>query len=133
MRSPLFTTGSGDQCLLACIVCCTQLIMIALWAACKFSTALWANSHTPLYSDVGILIFNAICGKYPYMSSNGVKPVDLFMLEFIVNSVIGICITQSCWSGWTLVLNIFMTFCIICSVSPSICGCNDFTTSNLTL
>src|SRR5260370_15801945 len=127
MRSPLFITGSGDQCLLACH---TWLIMIVSWVACKFSTAIWANSCTPLYSDVGI--FNVICGKYPYMSSNGAKPVDLFMLEFIANSIIGICIIQSHWSGQTLVLNICMTFCIIHSVCPSVWGWNEVDNFNLT-
>src|SRR5260370_31247518 len=45
-KSPCFIISSGDRCLLACIVCLTRLIIIALLAACTFSNAFLANSCT---------------------------------------------------------------------------------------
>jgi len=51
------------------------------------------KSWTPENSDGGIIF--AICGMYPYTSSNGANPVVLFTLELIANLVMGIFDAQS--------------------------------------
>jgi hypothetical protein len=71
----------------ACMACSMRLFIITSCTAWILSNAFWANDWMPRSPDDGS--DTVICGRYPQMSSNGANPVDLFALELIANSTIG--------------------------------------------
>jgi hypothetical protein len=74
-------------------------VIIASWARMTMSCALsctLAKEDSPMDW--------MIHGRYPYINSNGAKPIEVLTLELMVNSVIGRCLGQSSWSGLTSVL-----------------------------
>jgi len=80
--------------------------MIALWVPWRWFKVCCVNALTPGRSVGGNVI--AIWGMCPYMSSKGAYPIDLFALEFNMNSVMGSCSTQSHWSRHMVAWMIWM-------------------------
>ena len=70
-------------------------------AIAKLAHAHCANSLTPRYLilSVGNGVSYSI---YLQFSSNGVKPLELLMLELSANSTSGVCGIQSFWLGKTV-------------------------------
>ena len=103
--------------------------IIASWALITMLCASSAKSCTPV--NVDFPTDWRTRGRYPYVNSNGMKPVEALMLELMANSVIARCFGQSSWSGLTSVQSICDTLEIILSDAPLVCGWNTIDLANL--
>ena len=84
-------------------------------------------------SECGFPMDWRICGRYPYVNLNGAKPIEVLMLELMVNSVIARCFGQSSWSGLMSMWSTCDTLWIILSDAPLVCGWNTVDLANLML
>ena len=103
--------------------------IITSWALITMSRASSVKSCTPV--NVGFPTDWRTRGRYPYVNSNGAKPVEALTLELMANSVIARCFGQSSWSGLTSVRSICDTLRIILSDAPLVCGWNTVDLANL--
>ena len=104
-------------------------VIIASWALITMLRASSAKSCT--LANVDFPTDWRTHRRYPYVNSNGAKPVEALTLELMANSVIARCFGQSSWSGLMSVWSICDTLWIILSDAPLVCGWNAVDLANL--